>query len=138
MRIDRTHASWAVVSLAIFGISLVIYGMFRVPAATGSMGGTAAGLLFGSAGFVFMIFAALLGARKRVPVYRLGRAQTWMRGHLWLGLLSLPLILFTFFFCCPRHVSRCMCSFKHMSLPDWRISTLHLILLNNRNSPLSS
>jgi hypothetical protein len=41
-----------------------------------------------------MIFAALLGARKRVPVYRFGRAQTWMRGHLWLGLLSLPIILF--------------------------------------------
>jgi hypothetical protein len=41
-----------------------------------------------------MIFAALLGARKRVPTWRLGRAQAWMRGHLWLGLLSLPLILF--------------------------------------------
>jgi hypothetical protein len=52
------------------------------------------GLLFGSAGFAFMIFAALLGARKRVPTWRLGRAQAWMRGHLWLGLLSLPLILF--------------------------------------------
>lgn len=58
------------------------------------MGGTAAGLAFGSAGFAFMIFAALLGARKRVPVYRIGRAQTWMRGHLWLGLLSLPILLF--------------------------------------------
>jgi hypothetical protein len=41
-----------------------------------------------------MIFAALLGARKRVAVYRFGRAQTWMRGHLWLGLLSLPIIFF--------------------------------------------
>jgi hypothetical protein len=41
-----------------------------------------------------MIFAGLLAARKKVPVWRLGRAQTWMRGHLWLGLLSLPLILF--------------------------------------------
>ena len=58
------------------------------------MGGTTAGILFGSVGFAFMIFAALLGARKRVPVYRLGRAQTWMRGHLWLGLLSLPIFLF--------------------------------------------
>jgi hypothetical protein len=58
------------------------------------MGGTAAGLAFGGAGFALMIFAALLGARKRVPVYRFGRAQTWMRGHLWLGLLSLPIILF--------------------------------------------
>ncbi len=41
-----------------------------------------------------MLFAALLGARKRVPVWRVGRAQAWMRGHLWLGLLSLPVILF--------------------------------------------
>jgi hypothetical protein len=41
-----------------------------------------------------MIFAGLLGARKKVPVWRIGRTQTWMRGHLWLGLLSLPLILF--------------------------------------------
>jgi hypothetical protein len=41
-----------------------------------------------------MIFAALLGARKRVPTWRIGRAQGWMRGHLWLGFLSLPMILF--------------------------------------------
>ena len=58
------------------------------------MGGTAAGIVFGVAGFAFMVFAGLLGARKKVPVWRVGRAQTWMRGHLWLGLLSLPLILF--------------------------------------------
>jgi len=94
VRIDRTHKSWLITSLAIFGVSLLLYGVYRVPFAAGSMGGTAAGLAFGIAGFAFMIFAALLGARKRVPVYRFGRAQTWMRGHLWLGLLSLPLILF--------------------------------------------
>jgi hypothetical protein len=41
-----------------------------------------------------MVFAGLLAVRKKVPVWRLGRAQTWMRGHLWLGLLSLPLICF--------------------------------------------
>ena len=94
MRIDRTHKTWFIASLSIFGVSLLLYGFYRVPAPNGSMGGTAMGLWFGSVGFAFMIFAALLGARKRVPVYRLGRAQTWMRGHLWLGLLSLPLILF--------------------------------------------
>ncbi len=52
------------------------------------------GLTFGVIGFGFMIFTALLGARKRVPTWRIGRAQAWMRGHLWLGLLSLPVILF--------------------------------------------
>jgi hypothetical protein len=94
LRIDHTHKGWLVASLAIFGVSLLAYGFYRVPVGAASMGGTGAGLAFGGAGFAFMIFAALLGARKRVPVYRFGRAQTWMRGHLWLGLLSLPLILF--------------------------------------------
>ena len=94
MRIDRTHKGWLVVSLAIFGVSLLLYAIYRIPSSSGSMGSTTTGLAFGSAGYAFLIFAALLGARKRVPVYRFGRAQTWMRGHLWLGLLSLPLILF--------------------------------------------
>lgn len=94
MRIDRTHRGWLIASLAILGAGLLLYGAFRVPAGTRSMGGTAAGLWFGTVGFGFMIFAGLLGARKRVAIYRFGRAQTWMRGHLWLGLLSLPLILF--------------------------------------------
>jgi hypothetical protein len=94
LRIDHTHKGWLIASLSILGVSLLVYGFYRVPVGAGSMGGTGAGLAFGSIGFAFMIFAALLGARKRVPVYRFGRAQTWMRGHLWLGLLSLPLILF--------------------------------------------
>ncbi len=45
-------------------------------------------------GYALMLYAGLLGARKQVPTWRIGRAQTWMRGHLWLGLLSLLLILF--------------------------------------------
>jgi hypothetical protein len=52
------------------------------------------GLTFGIVGSTFMVFAGLLAARKKLPVWRLGRAQSWMRGHLWLGLLSLPMILF--------------------------------------------
>ena len=60
----------------------------------GPRGGSAIGLTFGIAGYALMLFAGLLGARKKVPIWRLGRAQTWMRGHFWLGLLSLPLILF--------------------------------------------
>jgi hypothetical protein len=94
MRIDHTHKNWLIASLLIFGGSMLLYGMYRAPPSGVPMGGTAPGLAFGIAGFAFMIFAALLGARKKVPVWRVGRAQTWMRGHLWLGLLSLPLIVF--------------------------------------------
>jgi hypothetical protein len=94
MRIDRTHTGWLVGSCVLLGAACILYSLARPPASAAPMGGTPLGLGFGIAGFAFMIFAALLGARKKVPVWRLGRAQTWMRGHLWLGLLSLPLILF--------------------------------------------
>jgi hypothetical protein len=75
-------------------VSAIVYAVYALNAPQGPRGGSAVGLLFGSIGFAFMIFAALLGARKRVPTWRLGRAQAWMRGHLWLGLLALPMILF--------------------------------------------
>ena len=94
MRMDATQRGWAWLSLGVFLVSGGVYALYAVNAPAGPRGGSAMGLSFGIVGFAFMIFAALLGARKRVPTWRLGRAQAWMRGHLWLGLLSLPLILF--------------------------------------------
>jgi len=94
LRIDRTHRTWLIVSLIILGFATVIYVVYAASSPAGPSGGSAIGLTFGIAGSLCMLFAGLLAARKKVPVWRLGRAQTWMRGHLWLGLLSLPLILF--------------------------------------------
>lgn len=94
MRIDRTHRAWAIASLAILALSSIVYVVDALYATQGPRGGSVIGLLFGIIGFGFMIFAALLGARKRVPTWRMGRARAWMRGHLWLGLLTLPMILF--------------------------------------------
>jgi hypothetical protein len=94
VRIDQSQRAWAVASLVILAASAVVYVFYAVNSPQGPRGGSTIGLLFGILGFAFMIFAGLLGARKRVPVWRIGRAQAWMRGHLWLGLLSLPLILF--------------------------------------------
>lgn len=94
MRMDRTQRGWAIASFAILAVSAVVYVLYALNSPQGPRGGSTIGLAFGIIGFGFMIFAALLGARKRVPTLRLGRAQTWMRGHLWLGTLSLPLILF--------------------------------------------
>ncbi|HEX4582221.1 MAG TPA: hypothetical protein VH139_09180 [Acidobacteriaceae bacterium] len=74
--------------------STLAYIVYIVRSPDGPRGGSAMGLVFGIAGYALMLYAGLLGARKKVPVWRLGRAQTWMRGHLWLGSLSLLLILF--------------------------------------------
>jgi hypothetical protein len=94
MKMDRTQRGWAGGSLIFLAISAVAYVLYAINAPAGPKGGSVAGLTFGVIGFAFMIFAALLGARKRVPTWRVGRAQAWMRGHLWLGFLALPLILF--------------------------------------------
>src|SRR6266478_1054453 len=94
MRMDKTQRGWALVSLAILALSAFAYVLYAFEAPQGPRGGSVIGLTFGVIGFAFMIFAALLGARKRVPTWRVGRAQAWMRGHLWLGFLALPLILF--------------------------------------------
>ncbi len=94
MRMDKTQRGWALASLAILATCTVVYVFYAFESPQGPRGGSAIGLAFGIAGFAFMIFAALLGARKRVPTWRVGRAQAWMRGHLWLGFLALPIILF--------------------------------------------
>jgi len=94
VRIDKTHRGWLVASLIILGAATAVYIMYAERAPLGPRGGSRVGLAFGIIGSAFMIFAGLLAARKKVPVWRVGRAKAWMRGHLWLGLLSLPMILF--------------------------------------------
>jgi len=93
MLIDRTHRRWFIGSVAGLVIASAIYVPYALRAPAGPRGGSAIGLMYGSVGFAFMLFAGLLGLRKKFPIWRIGRAQTWMRGHLWLGLLTFPLIL---------------------------------------------
>jgi hypothetical protein len=94
MRIDRTHRPWVIATVALAIVSTIAYILYAVETPGGPRGGSALGLTFGIVGYAMMLFAGLLGARKRVPTWRLGRAQNWLRGHIWLGLLSLLLILY--------------------------------------------
>lgn len=94
MVLDRSQRGWAIGSLTTLAAGLLLYLVEVLVDARGARGGSAIGLLLGVVGFAFMLYAAALGARKRVPTWRLGRAKAWMRGHLWLGLLALPIILF--------------------------------------------
>jgi hypothetical protein len=94
LRIDETHRKWFLGSLAGLIIAAAVYVPYSRSTPQGANGGTVAGLTYGSIASAFMLFAGLLGARKKVPVWRVGRAQAWMRGHLWLGFLSFPLIFF--------------------------------------------
>lgn len=94
MRIDYTHRKWAMWTAILFGVALAGYIPYAILSAHGPSGGSIVGLVYGSMGYALMVFAVLLGIRKKYPIWRMGRAKTWMRGHLWLGLLSYPIILF--------------------------------------------
>ncbi len=91
MRIDRTHRPWLIGSCLLLGFLFLIYIPYAL-LSTKVGGGTPLGIIYGIIGFGFMLFAAALGIRKRFPIWRIGRAQHWMRGHLWLGTMALPVI----------------------------------------------
>jgi hypothetical protein len=94
MLLDRTQRGWMKATAFLLVLSSVLYAIYVSRAPDGARGGSWGGLAFGIAAALCIAFAALLGARKRKPHYRLGRLSTWMRGHLWLGAISLPLALF--------------------------------------------
>jgi hypothetical protein len=75
-------------------VGLAIYIPYSHFTLGGARGGTVLGIVYGVVGYGFMIFAGLLSLRKKFPVWRMGRTSTWMRAHLWLGLISYPIILF--------------------------------------------
>ena len=94
MLIDRSHRPWFFFSVATLAVAGIGYAIYDAMSVRGPSGGSAVGLTYGVVGYAFMLFAGLLGLRKKFPIWQVGRATTWMRGHLWLGLLSFPLILF--------------------------------------------
>ena len=111
MRIlNRSHVPWVIfVVLATVAAFWIYIGNFhpqRLPAGFGlppelvqkpsehrSVGGTPVGLMFGTIAFAIFIFATLFSARKKVVLWRLGTLQRWMRAHIWLTLLTVPLVL---------------------------------------------
>ena len=91
MHIDETHRGWLWITAIILALAVAAYVPYDLRGHVS--GGSGMGLAYGIAGFGLMIFAGLLSLRKKFPIWRIGRAATWMRGHLWLGVLSFPLIL---------------------------------------------
>ncbi len=62
------------------------------PPLRGTVGGSPLGLIYGIIALLIFIFAALLGARRKKPAWRIGRVQVWLKAHIWLTLLTVPLI----------------------------------------------
>ena len=67
--------------------------LIQTPTEHHTVGGTPLGLAFGAISLGIFIFAALLSLRKKIPLWRVGSVQRWLRAHIWLTFLTIPLII---------------------------------------------
>lgn len=67
--------------------------LIQTPTEHHTVGGTPLGLAFGAISLGIFIFAALLNLRKKIPLWRVGTVQLWLRAHIWLTFLTFPLIV---------------------------------------------
>jgi hypothetical protein len=67
--------------------------LIQTPTEHHTVGGTPLGLAFGAISLGIFVFAALLSLRKKVPLWRVGTVQRWLRAHIWLTFLTIPLVI---------------------------------------------
>ena len=90
----RLHAPW----ICVFIVGTVAAVVFDVAVGRRAErwpgGSSPVGLAFGVAGALIIGFEFLLWPRRWrwIRAWRIGRTQTWLRAHIWLGLLCGPLV----------------------------------------------
>src|ERR1700682_2723939 len=110
MRIlNRANVTWFIFVCVAMAVAILIYlanfdpeelpgihlpaSLIQKPSDHRSIGGTPLGLIYGAVSFAIFIFAALLSLRKKIPLWRIGTVQRWLRAHIWLTLLTIPLVI---------------------------------------------
>lgn len=91
----KEHLPWVLLLIVASGFSIIWYLSFQAGTSwefrpKGSEGPL---FIFGIAGGAICLFEFLLWPRKHWRVVRLGRTKIWMRAHIWLGILSVPLLV---------------------------------------------
>ncbi len=92
MLLDSSHKRWFLVTILLALAATAVYLFFNRRTPGGLTGGSTVGLWYGTAAAGLMVYAGLLSYhRRRMRTKLLRDRQTWLRGHIWLGLLSGPL-----------------------------------------------
>lgn len=113
MKIDRSHTPWAIAIGVITLVCAALYlgaqsgdgriPLLRIPlpewlldssSPRNTVGAKPLGLTFGIVAFLIFLFASALGVRKKRRLWRIGSVQSWLRAHIWLTILTIPLVLF--------------------------------------------
>jgi len=77
---------FALLAIAAYGAEWSALG--RLPG-----GSSRSGFTCGVIGGLIIVFELSLWPRRRVRAWRIGSAQGWLRAHVWLGLLAVPLVV---------------------------------------------
>ncbi|MGI8982114.1 MAG: hypothetical protein ACR2FY_23025 [Pirellulaceae bacterium] len=90
------HLAWMLGTVAAALGAAIWYGFYVRAGRPWPGGGSVPGLVLGIVAGLIILFEFALWPRK-TPLFRtarwLGKTQTWMKAHIWLGLLVLPLVL---------------------------------------------
>jgi hypothetical protein len=87
------HRSWLFACLLILIGAIAWFVSAGLDAPEWPGGSSLPGFTFGVAGALIILFEWLLWFRRKVRVWHVGSAQVWLRAHIWLGLLCLPLLI---------------------------------------------
>lgn len=90
----RDSRWWIVISLLTLLATTAWYFIYAHRALNGPSGGSLPGLVFAALGTAIICFAWLLTVRKWRRSARVGRAYTWLQGHVYLSLVSYPIICY--------------------------------------------
>ncbi len=94
MIIDATHKRWFLTTASAAVAATLLYFWLDRITPGGLTGGSTVGLWYGLIGSLLMVYAGLLSALRKVPGWWwIGARKTWLRGHIWLGLLSAVFLL---------------------------------------------
>lgn len=87
----RESRRWRRAAIAVLVVLAAVFAWF----ARGGFphGGTGLGLTLGFAAFALIVVLLLFGVRKRAYRSRVGRMETWLQSHVYLGLLSAAVVL---------------------------------------------
>ncbi|MCI0460588.1 MAG: hypothetical protein L0Z62_26845 [Gemmataceae bacterium] len=88
MLIFHGQKAWFILTVLLAVATLGSYFWIARTTPGGVTGGSIPGLIYAIVGTLMMIFAGLLSAVRKFPRTRLPPRKWWLKGHIWLGLLS--------------------------------------------------
>ncbi|MSR31055.1 MAG: hypothetical protein EXR99_06055 [Gemmataceae bacterium] len=89
----KEHVPWLAASLVVTVLATGWFFFAAAGQARWPSGSSIPGLTFGLAGGLICLFEFLIWPRKKLRSWRLGKMTTWMRAHIWLGLVAVPLLI---------------------------------------------